>query len=187
MRTITLSAGAGSTTKFHEIGKYFHILETVSAVDVRFFKNGAIFAEAVGMEAGFYSQPRDGFDAIEISSAGAQDIKFALSDGTGGYNRTTGSVQITGQQGAFTQAAETVTNVSGMLLAANTTRRMLLIQNNHATGIIYITTDGSAATTGHGIKVWPGGLIMLDVFCPTGEIYAIGDIASNASVVVIEG
>jgi len=190
MRTITHDAGAGSAVKFHEIGNYFHLLETESAVDVRFFKNGAIFAEAIGMEGGFFSQPRGGFDAVEIASASAQSIKFAISDGTGGYNRTTGTVQVSNletRQGAFTQAQKTVTNASGELLAANAARRMLLIQNNDATGNIYVTTDGSAATTANSIKIEPAGLIMLDVFCPTGAVNAIGDIASNANVVVVGG
>jgi len=190
MRTITHDAGAGSAVKFHEIGNYFHLLETESAVDVRFFKNGAIFAEAIGMEGGFFSQPVSGFDAIELASAGAQTIKFAISDGTGGYNRTTGTVQVSNletRQGAFTQAQKTVTNASAELLAANAARRMLLIQNNHATGNIFVTTDGSAATAANGIKISPGSLILLDVFCPEGAVNAIGDIASNAAVIVVEG
>lgn len=190
MRTITHNAVAGSAVKFHEIGNYFHLLETDSAVDVRFYKNGAIFAEAIGMEGGFFSQPAGGFDAIELVSAGAQTIKFAISDGTGGYNRTTGTVQVSNletRQGAFTQGAEIVTNASAELVAANAARRLLIVQNNDAAGNIFITTDGSAATVANGIKIAPGGLILLDVYCPTGAINAIGDIAVNANVTVVEG
>ena len=159
-------------------------------MDVRFFKNGAIFAEAIGMEGGFFSQPVSGFDAIELASVGAQTIKFAIADGSGGYNRVTGTVQVSNletRQGAFTQSNKTVINASGELLAANAARRMLLIQNNDAAGNIYVTTDGSAATTANGIKIEPAGLIMLDVFCPSGAVNAIGDIASNANVIVVEG
>lgn len=187
MRTITLNAGAGSSTKFYQLGNYFHLLETAGAVDINFYKRGAIFAEARGMEAGFYAEPKGGFDEIEIVSASAQAIKFAISDGTGGYNRTTGTVSLSGQQGVFAQAAHTVTNASGQLLAAKANRRTLLVQNNHAAGNIFVTTDGSAATASNGIKITPGSLILLDVFCPTGSINAIGDIASNADVVVVEG
>lgn len=190
MRTITHNAGAGSAVKFHEIGSYFHLLETESAVDVRFYKNGAIFAEAVGMEGGFFSQPVDGFDALEIVSAAAQTVKFAIADGTGGYNRATGTVQVSNlapDQGAFTQAAATVTNASGELLAANAARRFLLIQNNHATGAVFITMNGSAATAANGVKIAPGSLLLLDIFCPAGVVNAIGDIASNAALIVVEG
>lgn len=187
MRTILHNAVAGSAVKFHEIGNLFHLLETGGPVDIRFFKNGAIFAEASSMEGGFYSQPVNGFDAIEIASATAQAIKFAISDGTGGYNRTAGSVRVLGQQGAFSQAAATVTNVSGQLLAANASRRLLVVQNNHATGIVYISLDGSAATVAAGVRLGPGGFILLDEFTPSNAINAIGDILSNDYVIVLEG
>lgn len=193
MRTITHNAAAGSAVSFYEIGNYFHLLETTGPVDIRFYKNGAIFAEASSMEGGFFSQPLNGFDAIEIASASAQTIKFAVSDGTGGYNRSMGTVTVSnfpnqpGTQGATTQAAATVTNASGTLLAARPARRLLIVQNNHATGNIFVTTGGSAATVANGIKIAPGGLIMLDVFAPVAAINAIGDIANNTAVIVVEG
>ncbi|OGT05255.1 MAG: hypothetical protein A2Z65_13630 [Gallionellales bacterium RIFCSPLOWO2_02_58_13] len=187
MRTILHNAAAGSSVRFYELGSLFHLLETVFPVDIRFFKNGAIFAEATSMEGGFFSQPVNGFDAIEIDSANAQAVKFALSDGSGGYNRTTGAVQIIGQQGVMVQAAKEVTDASGQLLAANAARRMLLIQNNHETGIIYVAVSGDAATGAAGIKLAAGGFILLDEFVPSGAINAIGSILNNQSVVVVEG
>ena len=85
------------------------------------------------------------------------------------------------------QPPPAVTNASGQVAAANAARRTLLVQNNHATGNIFITLDGSAATLGNGIKISPGSLILLDVFCPSGAVNAIGDIANNAAVIVVEG
>ncbi|MDO9011329.1 MAG: hypothetical protein Q7U78_05915 [Gallionella sp.] len=187
MWTVSHSAAAGIATAFHMGGKYFHLLETVAAVNIRFYRNGAIYAEAVGMEAGFYSQPSEGFDSIELVSATAQAVKFAIADGSGGYNRTAGTVQIAGQQGVMTQAAATVTTASGQLLAARAGRKAVLLQNNHATGNIFVTLDGSAATVAHGIKIAPGGVIVLDVFAPVAAINAIGDIVSNTAVIVVEG
>jgi len=189
MRTVIHNAGAGSAVRFSIGGNYFHLLETVAAVDIRFYRGGGIFAEAVSMEGGFYSQPEKGFEEVEIVSASAQAIKFAIADGTGGYNRTTGSVSVSNletRQGVFTQAVKTVTNASAQLLAANSARRSLLVQNNHATGNVFITINGSAATTANGIKIAPGGLILLDAYSPSGAINAIGDIASNAAIVAVE-
>lgn len=172
MRTFTHNAGAGSSVRFHEVGSYFHLLETVSAVDVNFYKRGAIFAEAKGMEGGFFSSPKGGFDSIEIVSAGAQAVKFAISDGTGGYNRTTGAVQVSNTGGAFTHAQASVTNADNTILAANANRRYCLIQNNSAAGVLRLVLDGTIATTAKGIRLQPGASYEVPSYCMTNAIRA---------------
>lgn len=89
--------------------------------------------------------------------------------------------------GAFTNAQKTVTNISAQLVAANAARRYLLIQNNDTAGIVYVRVDGTAVVTGFGIKIAPGASYELQGFVPTGAIHAGGSIASNANVVVVEG
>lgn len=187
MKTQSIAIGAGAAVKQFIVAKYFRLLETVGAVDVKFFKAGAIFAEAVGMEAGFYAEPAQGFDAYEISSATAQTVKVATSDGTGGYDRTVGSVSVSNINGAFVNSAKTVTNASGQMLAANPARRYLLIQNNDASGDIFVRLDGGTATTATGVKIAAGGSFELQGFVPNGAIMAIGSIASNANIVAVEG
>jgi hypothetical protein len=73
------------------------------------------------------------------------------------------------------------------VLAANANRRYLLIQNNDTAGIIYVRLDGGAATAATGIKIAAGGSYECAGYVPTGAITAIGDIASNANVVAVEG
>jgi len=90
-------------------------------------------------------------------------------------------------QGAFTNTQETVTSASTQMLAANAARRYLLIQNNDATGIIYVTLDGTAATTAKGVKLDPGTSMELQGYVPSGAIFAIGSIGSNANCVAVEG
>jgi hypothetical protein len=87
----------------------------------------------------------------------------------------------------MTQAAATVINASGQLLAENWSRRFLLVQNNHATASVFLNLAGAAATVGAGVKLGPGGSLLLDNFVPGSAIFAIGDIASNTAVTVVEG
>lgn len=183
----TFSQTFSGQQRFNIPGRMFRLLSTVNPVTVEFYKNGSVISRADDVDAGFWAEEDTGFDAIEIITAGSELVKFMVGASRAGVDRLIGTVTVNNQQGVFAQAAHTVTNASAELLAEKATRRTLLIQNNHATGNIFVTLDGGAATAGNGIKITPGSLILLDVFCPTGAINAIGDIASNAAVIVVEG
>lgn len=86
----------------------------------------------------------------------------------------------------FTNTNPAVTNASSVILAANAGRKFLMIQNKDAAGNIYIVF-GAAATVALGIKIAPGQTLTLDAKVPAGGINAIGDIANNPNVVVVEG
>jgi hypothetical protein len=98
-----------------------------------------------------------------------------------------GNVAITNTAGPFTHNVHNVTNVSGQLRVANQSRRYLLIQNNDASGDIFVRLDGAAATTSNAVKIPAGGSYELQGFVPNGAIYAIGSIASNTNVQTVEG
>ena len=102
----------------------------------------------------------------------------------------TGEVTVTNfepKAGAFSQAQATVANVSGQLLPANPARRYLMVQNKALTGDIYVNVTGAAATAANGVLVVPGAALELAGYVPDGAITAIGTVASNTSVVVVEG
>lgn len=85
----------------------------------------------------------------------------------------------------FTHTNPTVTNSSGSILAANTARRYLLVQNKDTAGSVYIRF-GSAATTALGILLAPGA--SYEPLQISGQqVFAIGSIASNTNVIVVEG
>lgn len=186
MKTVSLNLTAGQSLDFNSVGNYFHLLESTAGVDISFLLHGQEASRAQNMEFGFFAKPAGGFTGLRFESATTQTIKIALGFGDGGYNRTTGSVQIVGQANDFSQSQKTVTNASGLLLAANPSRKLLFIQNNDAAGIIYVALDGSPATTASGIKILQGGSLILDSHLPSGAVYAIGDIAGNVNVVVVE-
>jgi hypothetical protein len=191
---------AGQTKRFHFSGRFFRLIETATPVDVLFFKDGKELDRAENIEGGYAETVEGGFDRIEIKSAQAQSLRFLTrASSSVRIDRAVGSVSITGTpsvnvankdavNSAFAQSAPAVTNASGNLLAANANRRTLIIQNNHATGNIFVRLDGAAATTGNGIKIPAlGGTLVLDGFAPTAAITAIGDIANNTAVIVSEG
>jgi hypothetical protein len=188
IRTLKQTISAGETWVIDAVASNFRLLETSGAVTVKFYRHGAEVGAADDMEAGFSS---DGelFERVTIYSGTTQAVKFSVSDGGMKYDRSSGSVSVTNysQQGAYTQAPATVTNATGQLLAANPARHALMIQNKDAAGNIFVTLSGAAATLTNGFKIAPGANMILDVFAPTGAIMAIGDIASNANIVVAEG
>lgn len=178
---------AGETKVFYLSGSYFELIDCPSAVDVLLSdRNGGTRARMIGAGQTHHVKNTE-YSVVSITSAAAQTIRFAYGSGEAGTRNTAGSVSISNTAGAFTQSQKTVTNASAQLLAANTVRRYLFIQNNDAAGIIYVTLDGTAATTAKGIQIAPGASYECQGYVPTGEIRAIGSIANNANIVTVEG
>jgi len=193
MSTINHTFGAAGAAKFSGVGNFFRLLATsVGAVTIRFFKNGAQIGEDVdSIYAGYAEAFEEEFDAIEIETAVAQTVKLVTRSGSKvDYNISSGAVNVTNMpavNGAFAHTAQTVTSASAQMLAANGFRRYLLIQNNDASGDIFVRLDGTAATATTGIKLGPGASYECQGFVPTGAVTAIGSIASNANVLTVEG
>lgn len=155
-----------------------------------FFSHGQEIARAENVGEGYSEQFGVQFDSIKIkSTAGGNAVAFVIRYGSKvGYDKPpTGTVTLSGQSGSFVNASATVTNASATLVAANAGRRYLLIQNNDATGVIYVTLDGQTATAALGVKIAAGGSIELQGYVPVGAVKAIGSIASNANIVTVEG
>lgn len=187
----TITINAGQRLEFYDRGDFFRLMEGVDPVQVTFYYNGQEVAEGDNVREGYAEKFDKGeFDRISITSATTQVIQFVVRYGNVvSYDKTPeGDVNILNVNGAFSQAQKTVTNASAALFAAKATRRYLLIQNNDATGDVYITLDGTAATTAKGIKLAAGGgSYECQGYAPTDAINAIGSIASNANIVAVEG
>lgn len=187
---LTITMTAGQRLEFYERGDFFRLMAATAAVSVQYYSNGAEVAKADSVSAGYGERFVDGeFDRIAITSATAQTIQFATRLGNEIWYDTppVGNVAITNIRGAFTNAQATVTNASTTAKAANASRSYLMIQNNDATGDIWVRLDGAAATTLTGVKIPAGGSYELTGYVPTGAITAIGSIASNANIVIVEG
>lgn len=193
MRTLSELFTAAETKQFTVPGIYFRLLGTTGPVDVVFVRHGARVGESASqVEAGYYALPEGGFDRIEITSATAQTVKFAISRGRGGYDRTIGSVDvlslppvtISGTPNVKTALATTIDDVAAvavgvaatLLLAADATRRAVRVLNN-GTADIYL--GGAGVTTANGcIKLVPGALWVEDD-APGAAWYAISGTAGQ--------
>lgn len=207
---ITTTLTAGQAQEYTERSDFFRLLDTTGPLSVIFYKDGREVSRAEDVGEGYAEKFGGEFDKLRIESATTQSVHFVTRLGnevaydkppTGTISGTvavsnfpatqpvSGTVNVgnlTAFTGAFTQAQKTVTNASSTLLAAKSNRRYLLVQNNDATGIVYVNLQGSTATTANSFKIEPGGSLELDNFCPSGAITAIGSIASNANVVTAE-
>lgn len=86
------------------------------------------------------------------------------------------------------QAAVSVGVASAQILPANAARRLLMVQNNDAAANVYLNIAGAAASVAGGIKLPPGGSLLLDAATPSGAVSAIADVATAANAVtVVEG
>lgn len=185
-------------------GYYFELLSTVNAVDVKLYTaDNRLVADERSVSAGYFldrtrfvrdGKPLDPFTRIEITTGGNEAVKFLVTDGTGGnrslpmtLTSTTLTATVPASGVTETPAAKTVTNSSGTLLAANASRKKLLIQNQDASGDIYIRADGGTATATAACLKIAAGATYEPYIVPTGQITAIGSIASNSNIHVIEG
>lgn len=194
MKTYTLTfSGAG--TKELPGGNFFMIISASSTVDVLPWRAGSPLdnEKAEAVEAGFYIERKDWsnealelseqgrgkrklrhFDSIQITSASAQTVKVAISQGTGGYARVTGVVEST-KANTLTPLTDAVcnTSVATQVSAQADTKRQVLLRNLNTNGIT-LRVGSSAVTALIGIDLRPDEQITLEtsaaVYCfnPSG-------------------
>ena len=192
MRPYTIKIGVGEVYELAVVGDYVRIKTATVAVTIESPENN----EQAELEQGD-DISITAFSRLRIwhSSTAEQTVIIYIGKGTragsskigGSVSVSGGSISVSNISGAFVNSAKTVTNVSAQLLAGNAARRFVMIQNKDPAGNIWVTLDGSAATSANGVKLAPGASLILDVYAPIGEIMAIGDIASNANIVTVEG
>lgn len=95
------------------------------------------------------------------------------------------NVTISAINATFSTTAVTVTSGVTAISPADAARTYFQIQNNHATGFISVS-ESSSVTTTTGTKVLPGQAYA-PLVPPKSAMYAIGDVASNTSVIVVTG
>lgn len=184
LREYTVTVPAGQVVYLAAVGNGVQLRD--ASVDLR-VKNEEIGLDIL-LSAGDGVDGLDEFTEIQLTHSSGVSQSFTIAVGVGvASSRSALVAGLPAEQGGYTQAAATVTNASAQLVAAKADRRFLLIQNN-GTGDIYLNLAGDAATTASGVKIAAaGGVLLLDRYTPTAAIYAIGSIASNPSIIVVEG
>lgn len=185
LQSYSLSMAAGAVMVLWCSGTRFLLSGTNDSLDVRLDIGGDMRGLEDGQ--GYAGAP---FNGLTITNNSGVLVAGTIRISSDEFidNRVSGTVAIDAPPvAAPVHAAKTVTNASAQMLAAKTTRKYLLIQNNDAAGDIYVRVDGGVATIGTGVKIPPGGSWELSSVLPTGAVTAIGSIASNANVVTVEG
>lgn len=185
LNTVTMTAG--QRLEFHEPGDFFRVLSATDVLTVEFYANGKEIAEAVGVGAGYAEKFDLGeFDRIAITSTSAQTIQFVTRLGNVvNYDAPpTGNVTVSNTGGSFVQMQQTVPSIVATISNAKS-RRYFMVQNKSATGTIWVYL-GFGATTNNGVRLGPGDSLEYAGYAPDNEITAIGDIASNPDVVIVE-
>jgi hypothetical protein len=129
---------------------------------------------------------------LVITTSANEAVEFVYSDALVG---TRGSVDISDRASrvlgklaprAHTQATKTAAAAEAEILAANSARSYLSIQNQHAADDAYVTTDGdAAAVNGTSFRIGPGET-WVPAVPPTGAIRAIRGAAADVTLNVIE-
>lgn len=166
------------------VAEDFKILAATGLVDVR-----SSFGKVSGLGAG-QGIKNTPFTYLEIydASGAANTVKLVVGGGDQFVDSNSGSVSVSSNRmpviAGVTETLATVTNASAQALPANTGRGYLMIQNNDASGNVFVKF-GSAATV-NSFKIPPGGFLEMLAPC-TDAIHMIGSIASNANVVIWGG
>lgn len=185
MSVETVPMGINADLSINGRGDFFRLMECATTVSIKFYLAGKEVADANAVRSGYAEVfTSGGFDKVRIQNGGtAQTIQFAIREGSRiEYDvPPVGNVAITNTGGAFSHPAVSVTNAVGgvVLSAANPLRRLLILQNNSASGTVWARLDGGVPVAGVGVKLLPGDGLNLEAFAPTGAIRAIGDIANN--------
>lgn len=182
-------AGAQTWT-IHQSGSYFTTIATNLGVNVRFYKGGTQLSQSQisgllgGLEVDFRGQAKNGeaaFTRVEIDVLGADTVSVLISDGTVRYNRSQGSVSVTNTGGPYTDSQKSVTNADQVLLAANAARRVAIIQNNSAAGVLRLSLDGTAASATKGKRIQPGQIYEVPTYATTSAIHGFLETADSTA------
>lgn len=187
----TFTIAGNGVYRLQVAGDYFKILAATGLVRVR-----GKFGELTSLVVGQGLEEADFDDLFFTDESGASNTITVFVGDRNFIDGLTGNVGISGTvntavvaqkvaSGAATNTQVTVTNASTTIDAANANRQYLLIQNKDATGIVYLNF-GAAATVANGIQINPGGSWESGSFVPTGSVQAIGSIANNPNVVIVE-
>jgi hypothetical protein len=179
----TLTLDANETRRLLVTGNAFKIISSTGSINAQ-----SNFGTLENISTGQGLSDTDFSFLTLIDTSGALNV-IRLFIGDQNFIDTSTQV-VTNKQtqtANFANTAKTVTNASTQLVAANAARQYFLTQNKSATGTVYLNFGTAAATVANGIKIGPGGSYEMNQTQSTQAMQCIGDIASNNSVVVIEG
>ena len=182
MRTLSQIVYPNQSFLLQGTGRYCRLMESVGPVNLRVIRQGRVVYDAQAVEAGFYTMPDGGFDAVEVMTlAGPQLVKVAISDGDGGYDRYTGTVNLATATAIANTGAVQIGVASTLLVPANAKRRGIRFLNSGTT-IVYLGGVGVDLVNGC-LKISPGEML-LESEAPSAAWYGVSE--GGAGIVKVQ-
>lgn len=173
MQTHSQIVSIGAPWRLYGDATYFRLMESVEPVNIRFQKQGRTIYEATNIEAGFYAEPGGGFDAVEVETiTNPQLVKIARSDGTGGYDRYTGTVNLATASSILNTGVVPVAVNATLIVTANAKRKGIRFLNSGTTAI-YL--GGAGIDTVNGCIKLNAGELLFESDAPGAAWYAVSD------------
>lgn len=173
MRTLSQIVYPNQSFWLHGTGRYIRLMESVGPVNLRVIRQGRIVYDAQAVEAGFYTMPDGGFDAVEVMTlSDPQLVKIAISDGDGGYDRYTGTVNMATATSIVNTGPVPVAIASTLVVAANSSRKGVRFLNSGTT-VLYLGGGGVSLANGV-LKLAPGELLF-ESEAPGAAWFAVSD------------
>lgn len=176
---------AGNTLRKLVSGAFFKIISSTGQLNVRtdvVMLNGLVSGQ--GFEKAAYT-----FLELTDASGAVNTIRYIVAT-EGFLDGITGSMQITSQvpivSASFAVTAPALTTASTQMVAANSARKYLLVQNNDSTASAYLNFGAAAVVGPASIKIGPGGVYEMSDVQTTQAINFIGSSAS-ALITVVQG
>jgi len=184
VKTYDFTMDAGASAQVFAVGTYFRIQTCTGALSV-VGEFGEVSPILAGQ--GLKNSPFTRLQLKNLTAFPNSGSIIVASDEFVDQQMVLSGVVSTNQNN-FSNVSQndvTVTTSSNQVLAARAARRYLLIQNKNASGNVSLSLSGSAVLGG-GISLPPGGMYE-PLVCGNGAINAIGDLASNPNLLVLEG
>lgn len=174
MRTRKFVIPAGEALEIAVNGDYLRVTASTAKLYVERDGNGdkIELLEGEDVESWPYKVVRISHDEVAEKT-----VRLTMGKGSRvGSAKVGGSVSL--GQGGFTQGRASVTNANQAILAANATRKFLMVQNNDASQVLRVRLDGNAATDTAGFRIGPGDSLDLSGYQPTGAVNAMMEAAT---------
>lgn len=180
--TETVVIPNGTTRRIDQDGNYLRCVTSTANLTFRIDNTGNPLLFNNGKW--YRSEPGDSFQTIELSntSGAAVTVTYFIGWGTYGDDSLSGTIQTTETAAsAITDSADNTVAAAGTLaIAANASRRLLIIQN---LSTLYSLRVGSAPGAARGFKLAPEATVTLATASAV-NVYNTG--AAAADVAVLE-
>lgn len=157
---LTINLTAGQSVEFVEQYDHLRIMEATAGVTLEFYRAGREVDEALGVATGYSESFAQPCDKLRITNGGtAQVVAFATRLGSKvSYDKPpTGAVVAeTKATNSATWQMRSIGTAAANLLFDSANRRVVIIQNQSQTGVLWLGFGGKVPGVNQGYRLGPG-------------------------------